>query len=161
MIAFLIFAAWSMGNFWQNPISRPCNSLAISIDLPLQIEEAITMDGGQNPVLTRFFHNKPLFYGTSVVQCYFEYFAPPLLFSLLSPVGFIFFIFGSYSLFNKWMSKFSKVLLFSLLLIIPVNIFRLVSNNLGMTLLILVLWLISFYGLWFFLTSRDRIKLVR
>src|SRR3990172_8445263 len=96
LIVFLIFALWSVRNFWQNPISRPCNFLAISIDLPLRMEEAITMDGGQKPILTRFFHNKALFYGTSLTQCYLEYLTPPLLFSFLSPIGLLFFLFGFY-----------------------------------------------------------------
>lgn len=43
-------------------------------NVPLQIQEAITTDAGQHVLITRFFHNKVIFYSINFLRCYFGFF---------------------------------------------------------------------------------------
>lgn len=154
---FIIFALYWISKVFAIPLILPCDFLAIKIDVPLQIQEAITMDKGQNPLLTRFFHNKPLFYSTNIARCYFKYFHPHFLISLLSVLGFFFFLAGLYHLLDNWRSPKAKVLLFLLLSIPLANIFSLPSKT-GTVFFVLLLWGISFYGFGSLLKAGCKIK---
>ena len=145
---FLTCASWWVGKVFSNPPLIPCDFFALKMDVPLQIQEAITMDKGQNPLLTRFFHNKPLFYGVNFTQCYFKYFHPYFLILLLHIFGFIFFLPGIYFLLENWRRLMAKILLFSLFITPLLNIFISPTKRGGVILLAVILWVVSFYGLW-------------
>jgi hypothetical protein len=51
-----------------------CDFAYFQTEVPRQIQEAIMMDAGQNVLLTRFFHNKPLFYLVNFCRCYLGFF---------------------------------------------------------------------------------------
>lgn len=75
-----------------------CTHLAITTDVPLQIWEAITMDGpSSTPLwLTRVLHNKPVFYFLNYARCYFHYLSPKFLSEVFSPLGAIALLAGLY-----------------------------------------------------------------
>ncbi len=54
-----------------------CTHNGILNDVPHQLWEAISSDGGGTPLLvTRVLHNKPLFFAVNYLRCYFHYLSP-------------------------------------------------------------------------------------
>lgn len=70
-----------------------CNPKLIKMDASLKLWEAITMDGGQPVLLTRFFHNKPYFYFVEFLKCYLSIFDSLYLLILV--------LLGGFSLWRK------------------------------------------------------------
>lgn len=77
-------------------------------DVPHQIWEAVTADGTANVLLTRFLHNKLLFYSNNFFRCYFSYLSFDFITAGFSIVGLAFFLYGIYSLISrkKWIFLF-------------------------------------------------------
>lgn len=146
-LVLIVFAIWWVAKILSNPPATPCNFTDLRIGIPLKIQEAITMDGGQNTLLTRFFHNKPLFYSTGFTQCYLKYFDLNFLLSILSPFGFLFSLLGFYHFLKNWNHKLVKILLIIFLLAPIVNISEF-YKNLSIILFMSMVWITSLYGLW-------------
>ena len=70
-----------------------CDPELIKMDASLKLWEAITTDGGQNPLVTRFFHNKPYFYFVGFLRCYLSLLDPFYLLVLA--------VFGGFSLWRR------------------------------------------------------------
>lgn len=134
-------------NLLSSPPPHPCDFKAVMIDVPLQLQEAVTMDGGQNPLLTRFFHNKLLFYTTNLTQCYLKYFQPAFLVSLIGFFGFFLLVFWVYLIFvkkRKFMSNY--VILIPLIIPLLYLLGFIHSWFLFLLLFSLNLWLIILLG---------------
>jgi hypothetical protein len=68
-----------------------CHLFYLKNEAMSQIRAAIAMDAGQPVLLTRFFHNKPVYYLVNLVRCYFGNF------NLLYIIG----LYGIYKLLQK------------------------------------------------------------
>lgn len=80
----------SRDQFW-------CDPNLIKMDASLKLWEAITTDQGQDPLITRFFHNKPYFYFTGFLKCYLSILDPIYLLILA--------LLGGFSLWRKKAKK--------------------------------------------------------
>lgn len=93
-----------------------CTKDWIFRDVPLQMWEATTADGvGATVWLTRFLHNKPLFYLNNFLRCYLSYLSFDFLAKTLSILGLALFIFGLYQAI-----RLKKYFLISIVLISPI-----------------------------------------
>lgn len=68
-----------------------CDLTYFQTEVPRLIHEAITTDGGQHVLITRFFHNKPVFYLVNFFKCYLGFF------NLLYIIA----LFGLYMVFQR------------------------------------------------------------
>lgn len=76
-------------------IDFACTSEWIKLDVPHQIWEAQSADGGAGSVLwTRLLHNKVLFYASNYLRCYLAYLSPDFVNRVFSALGLIFFLVG-------------------------------------------------------------------
>lgn len=126
-----------------------CDRFAILRDVPLQLWEAQTADGSTAPpLLTRFYHNKVLFYGTNFLRCYLSYFSPDFILHIFGLLGTIFFLIGIIYIVDK-KKKFYEVLL----IISPFfPLFRIPRDkHLSEILLLIPLFLTSMFGIFYFL----------
>lgn len=78
-----------------------CNRFWIGQDVPHQIWEGQAADGLANTFVTRFFHNKLLFYLDNYFRCYFHYLSPDFINAAFSIVGLILFLIGVYFAISK------------------------------------------------------------
>src|SRR3989338_5374862 len=76
-------------------------------DVPLQLWEATPAYGPTaNALLTRFLHNKPMFYLDNFLRCYLSYLSADFLVKAFSLLGLGLFIFGVYQAIRqrrKWL----------------------------------------------------------
>ncbi len=93
-----------------------CSRDRILLDVPYQIWEAQSADGGLNVFLTRLFHNKLLFYGSNFFRCYLSYFSPDFIARVFTIFGLIFFLLGVWYLISR-----KKRFLAILFLLVPLS----------------------------------------
>lgn len=147
-VVIFIFTLLTRVNYLSNNLATFCKLQDIGINVPLKLQEAITSDGGQNPILTRFFHNKPLFYTVDFTQCYLKYFHPLFLLSFTGFLGFLIFIYGAYQLLKRWRLFYIKMFLVSFFFVPLLSITGIFGLTFVNYVFSLFLWIIIFYAIW-------------
>lgn len=131
-----------------------CDFQHIKMDVPLKLWEAITTDGGQPPLLTRFFHNKPYFYLVSFLECYLAILDPNFLITILPWWLLPLLIFSLVIIFRVKKELLLPLILFPLLFIfnqLPLSLFWKIRF------FQIYLYLIIFLGIvGFFFTRRQK-----
>lgn len=82
-------------------INFVCTKTWILQDVPHQIWEAQTSDWNSNTLITRFFHNKFLFYANNGLRCYLSYLSPDFIAAAFTIIGLALFITGLYFLVRR------------------------------------------------------------
>lgn len=124
---FWVFFSYLRTPLFLNLPNTHCDWAGIVVDVPLQLREAVTMDGGQNTFLTRFFHNKPLFYSVNFSQCYLRYFQPIFIFSFIPLWGLPFLIIGFSYIFSRMRFILVKLFICALLITPLFFIFKILT----------------------------------
>lgn len=133
-------------------INFVCIKDGILQDVPHQLWEATTADGhSANVLVTRFLHNKLLFYSNNFFRCYLSYLSPDFVTTAFSIIGLVFFLAGVYFLVRRriW-------ILLVILLLAPLSpLFSFPKNNLVQGLILYsVLLLVILFGLYHSLRSK-------
>lgn len=95
-------------------INFTCNLTFIIRDVPHQIWEAQSADGGIPVLLSRFLHNKPTFFADNFLRCYLSYLSPEFINAAFTFLGLILFLIGLWYVVTK-----KKKLLLALILVAP------------------------------------------
>lgn len=93
-----------------------CTKNWIEGDVPLQIWEAISADSNGSLFNVRLLHNKPLFYATNYLRCYFSYLSPDFVARTFTILGVILYLAGLYGLARNNKKLFLAVLFLTPLL---------------------------------------------
>lgn len=104
------------------PLQKPgfCNIDTAFLALKPRIFAETTADGiGQNPIMTRFFHNKVGILSSEFARCYFNLIDPYYLYQTLGLIGFFSWLYLGYFLISrKLWPQLLMLLLFPVLSII-------------------------------------------
>lgn len=80
-----------------------CTHFSIQQDVPFQMWDSLTSFGGSGlPIwFIRLLHNKPRYYLTNYIRCYFHYLSPDFLMGQLGPLKLIFLLMLVFFIYSR------------------------------------------------------------
>lgn len=114
-ILFVIFFTILLLSVKLMPLPQCSLRMAIQALPPRIFQQTTTDSSTQNPLITRFFHNKAGIFGSEFGKCYLNFFDPVLIAKNTLYIGLIPWAYFIYSLLLR-----KNLILISILLILPI-----------------------------------------